>query len=66
MTFVALAFVTFVATLGVHVPQVRAHYRLDDGTLSIALLAIAVGAVACLALLFIGIACDMVGFSANY
>ncbi len=38
-----------VSTLGVHVPSIRAHYRLDDGGLSIALLAIAVGAVLCLA-----------------
>ena len=41
-------FGVIVATLGVHVPQVRAHYRLDDGALSIALLAVAVGAVVCL------------------
>ena len=44
-----LVFGVIVATLGVHVPQVRAHYRLDDGALSLALLAIAVGAVLCLA-----------------
>lgn len=42
-------FGVLVATLGVHVPQIRAHYRLDDGGLSIALLAVAVGAVLCLA-----------------
>jgi fucose permease len=42
-------FGVIVATLGVHVPSIRAHYRLDDGGLSIALLAIAVGAVLCLA-----------------
>jgi fucose permease len=42
-------FGVIVATLGVHVPQIRAHYGLDDGGLSIALLAIAVGAVLCLA-----------------
>jgi fucose permease len=41
-------FGVIVATLGVHVPQVRAHYGLDDGSLSLALLAIAVGAVVCL------------------
>ncbi len=43
-----LVFGVVVATLGVHVPSIRAHYRLDDGALSIALLAIAVGAVLCL------------------
>ncbi len=42
-------FGVIVATLGVHVPSIRAHYRLDDGALSIALLAVAVGAVLCLA-----------------
>jgi fucose permease len=42
-------FGVIVATLGVHVPSICAHYRLDDGTLSIALLVIAVGAVLCLA-----------------
>ncbi len=42
-------FGVIVATLGVHVPSIRAHYALDDGTLSIALLAVAVGAVVCLA-----------------
>jgi fucose permease len=38
------------AVFGVHVPSIRAHYRLDDGTLGIALLGVAVGAVLCLAL----------------
>jgi fucose permease len=42
-------FGVIVSALGVHVPSIRAHYRLDDGTLSIALLAVAVGAVLCLA-----------------
>ncbi len=42
-------FGVIVSALGVHVPSIRAHYRLDDGGLSIALLAIAVGAVLCLA-----------------
>jgi fucose permease len=42
-------FGVIVATLGVHVPSIRTHYGLDDGSLSIALLAIAVGAVLCLA-----------------
>jgi fucose permease len=42
-------FGVIVSALGVHVPQVRAHYRLDDGALSLALLSIAVGAVLCLA-----------------
>jgi fucose permease len=41
-------FGVIVSALGVHVPTVRAHYGLDDGRLSIALLAVAVGAVACL------------------
>jgi fucose permease len=42
-------FGVIVSALGVHVPSIRAHYRLDDGALSLALLAIAVGAVLCLA-----------------
>ena len=42
-------FGVIVSALGVHVPSIRAHYRLDDGGLSLALLAIAVGAVLCLA-----------------
>jgi fucose permease len=37
-----------VAALGVHVPSIRAHYRLDDARLSLALLCTAVGAVVCL------------------
>ena len=37
------------AMVGVHVPSIRAHYRLDDGALAIALLGLAVGAVLCLA-----------------
>jgi fucose permease len=41
-------FGVIVSALGVHVPSIRAHYRLDDGGLSIALLAVAVGAVLCL------------------
>jgi fucose permease len=41
-------FGVIVATLGVQVPQVRAHYQLDDAALSLALLAVAVGAVSCL------------------
>ena len=48
-----LAFFVFgflMAVFGVHVPSIRAHYRLDDGTLAIALLGVAVGAVLCLAL----------------
>ena len=42
-------FGVIMATLGVHVPSIGAHYGLDDGGLSLALLAIAVGAVLCLA-----------------
>ncbi len=42
-------FGVIVSALGVHVPSIRAHYRLDDSALSIALLAVAVGAVLCLA-----------------
>ncbi len=45
------AFFVFGATIGafgVHVPSIREHYRLDDRGLSIALLAVAVGAVLCL------------------
>jgi fucose permease len=38
------------AMFGVHVPSIRAHFDLDDGTLAIALLGVAVGAVLCLAL----------------
>jgi len=38
------------AVFGVHVPSIRTHYRLDDGTLAIALLGVAAGAVLCLAL----------------
>jgi fucose permease len=38
------------AMFGVHVPSVRTHYGLDDGTLALALLGVAVGAVLCLAL----------------
>ena len=48
-----LAFFVFgivMGTFGVHVPSVRAHYQLDDGSLAIALLGLAVGAVLCLAL----------------
>jgi fucose permease len=41
-------FGVIVSTLGVHVPSIRAHYRLDDSALAIALLAVAVGAVLCL------------------
>lgn len=41
-------FGALVGTFGVHVPSIRAHYRLDDRGLSIALLAVAVGAVLCL------------------
>ena len=41
-------FGVIMATLGVHVPAIGAHYRLDDGGLSMALLTIAVGAVLCL------------------
>jgi fucose permease len=42
-------FGVIVSALGVHVPSIRAHYRLDDGGLSVALLAVAMGAVLCLA-----------------
>lgn len=38
------------AMFGVHVPSVRMHYGLDDGTLALALLGVAIGAVLCLAL----------------
>lgn len=38
------------AMFGVHVPSLRAHYGLDDGSLALALLGVAVGAVLCLAL----------------
>ena len=48
-----LAFFVFgiiMAAFGVHVPSLRAQYRLDDGTLAFALLGVAIGAVLCLAL----------------
>lgn len=38
------------AQFGVHVPSIRQHHGLSDATLALALLAVAVGAVACLAL----------------
>ena len=38
------------AVFGVHVPSVRAHYGIDDGSLALALLGLAAGAVLCLAL----------------
>lgn len=37
------------ALFGVHVPSIRAHYALDEGSLAIALLGVALGAVLCLA-----------------
>ncbi|HTT11449.1 MAG TPA: MFS transporter [Burkholderiaceae bacterium] len=46
MQFLALGFSAGV--WGVHIPTVKAHYGLSEGTLSIALLAVAVGAVMCL------------------
>lgn len=48
MAFFVFGFV--MAMFGVHVPSIRAHYSLDDGTLALALLGVAVGAVLCLAL----------------
>lgn len=47
MQFLALGFTAGV--WGAHIPSVKEHYGLNEGTLSIALLAVAVGAVMCLA-----------------
>ena len=38
-----------VSMIGVHVPSIRTQYRLDDGTLALALLGMALGALLCLA-----------------
>ena len=39
-----------VSMIGVHVPSIRTQYRLDDGTLALALLGMALGALICLAI----------------